>query len=101
MTLVGNRELGELASDARRRRRVPSEARCAVCRGVEHLTLRPDGDVRCYGHLRSEEPARELDHWASVTVLPDAEIPLDANAHRDITGLRRLLGFDDLPPVDG
>lgn len=101
MNAAEQRELSQLASNAKRRRRVPAGSRCVVCSATRHLTVSPGGDARCYGHLRSSARGREVDHWASVGALPDAVIPLDANAHRDITELRRLLGFDDLPPADG
>src|SRR6187551_1908891 len=93
-------EIRELAAAAKRRRRVPPSASCTVCGGEEHLSRVRD-EVRCYSHLRSRDESTELDHWAGIGVLPRARIPLSGNAHRDVTELRRLLGFDDLPPVAG
>lgn len=101
MSAFRDRELSEIASAERRRRILPPAASCEVCATTDHLSRRADRRIRCYAHLRSESDAVEQDHWAGVGILPQAVIPLHANAHRRVTEIRRLVGFDDLPHPSG
>ncbi|MDQ3690970.1 MAG: hypothetical protein M3406_13245 [Chloroflexota bacterium] len=96
-----DRELLELASRSRRMRRLPADASCEICKSTEHLSRLAGGAIRCYSHLQSSAGRVELDHWLGRGASIEAVIPLEANSHRRITDLRRLIGFDDLPPADG
>jgi len=98
---VRDPELAAFAAKAKRGRRLPSKAACATCGVVERLAIDARGDVRCYAHLGSNADAVELDHWLGRVTSPDTVIPLRANAHRRVTDLRRIIGFDDLAPVNG
>jgi hypothetical protein len=97
----GASELSELATRAKRERRLPRGASCAVCGAREQLGIGQTGDVRCYSHLTSEAGRVELDHWLGSVTSPRTVIPLEGNAHRRVTDIRRAIGLDDLPPADG
>jgi hypothetical protein len=83
------------------RRRVPFGAICAVCGTDQQLSLRRDGSVTCYAHLRGAVDAAELDHLFGRAVVDHTVIRLHANAHRQITDLRRAMGMDELPTPNG
>jgi hypothetical protein len=99
---MGDPDLDALARAARRRRRLPPDARCAVCGTREHLTLR-DGVVRCYAHVRPKDraPSAEADHLAGRANLGGLTVRLRAADHRTVTELRTQLGIDAWPPAEG
>ena len=96
-------EIEALARAARRRRHLPAGAACATCATAEQLSLRPDGRVLCYAHLREEAGAGavEEDHIAGRENLGGLVVRLRANDHRAVTELRTQLGGDEWPPADG
>ena len=96
-----DRQLREIANVAKQRRRLPANATCATCQLTVRLSRSRDGQIHCYRHLDPDRAPIERDHWAGHGVLPGALIPLEANAHRAITDLRRAMGVDELPLPDG
>lgn len=96
-----DQELLQITAYSRRMRRLPADASCEICQATEHLSRLSGGTIRCYSHLKSPAGRVELDHWLGCAASIEAVIPLEGNSHRRITDLRRLIGFDDLPPADG
>jgi hypothetical protein len=90
--------LAAIVQSARRRRRVPEGSICCVC-GSRTDLAEGDGRVLCYAHLRDAGGASmvELDHVAGRVNLGGFLVPLEANAHRTVTDIRRILGMDGWP----
>ncbi len=104
MTTSGDPDpLAALSDEARRGRRVPAGSACAVCWVTDHLSRGPDRVVRCYGHstIAAGKSSVELDHVAGRVNLGGFLVPLEANAHRSVTDIRRILGMDEWPPAGG
>lgn len=72
-----------------------------MCGSGDQLGIVPGGEGRCYSHRLSTEGSVELDHWLGRAASGQTVIPLEANAHRRVTDIRRLIGFDDLPAAEG
>ncbi len=96
-------ELDAVARAARRRRRLPPDAACAVCSGRRHLAPAPDGRVLCYACRRAEQGAgpTEADHPAGRRNLGGLVVHLRANDHRTVTELRTRIGIDAWPDAAG
>jgi len=94
-------ELRAEANRLKRIRRFPRDARCQTCGTPEFLAWTADGGIRCYRHIRGDEPATEADHIGGRVNFGSLTVQLDANAHRRVTELRSMLGMDSWPPAAG
>ncbi len=96
-------ELDAVARAARRRRRLPPDAACAVCGGRRHLAPAPDDRVLCYACRRAAQGAgpTEADHPAGRRNLGGLVVSLRANDHRTVTELRTRIGIDEWPDAEG
>lgn len=98
------REDAEIRAEANRLKRIrrfPRDAHCEVCSSTEYLAWTADGAIRCYAHIRRDEPATEADHIAGRVNFGSLTVSLDANAHRRVTELRSMLGMDTWPSAAG
>jgi hypothetical protein len=94
----------ELRAETRRIKRIrrfPQDAHCDVCGGGDYLAWMPDGGIRCYRHIRSDQEASEADHLGGRVNFGSLTVRLDANAHRRVTELRSILGMDEWPRAEG
>lgn len=96
-------DLESISRDARRRRRLPADAKCAGCGGTSHLSMAPDASIRCYACTRAVGGALpfEEDHVAGRRNVGGVIVRLRPNDHREVTEMRIRLGIDEWPDAAG